>query len=287
MSLRKKHSLILIGLVVVLGITFETLQQQYYIRRFELAQDISFLELFKNQAYRWLIWLLLGFALVPASRWALRQKLGLLQKSLFLGGFIVFLVVLNVFCIALIDASLQGEGGNWSLIWSEFLPFFAFQKSPMYLLGYIAVSVILGQQLANEVLHFKIETLSELKKSDAARYEQLAQKQTDRAQVLNIKIGNKRKIIPVSDILWIASDDYCVKVHTADQSFSMRSSLKQLETTLGHPFVRIHRQAIVNMDAVSEYRASDNAAVLIGKKEWVPVSRKNLSRVKTYLQHSS
>ena len=269
---------------MVLGITFETLQQQYYIRRFDLAQNVSFFELFKNQAYRWLIWLALGFALVPASRWALKQKFGLLRKSLFMGGVIVGLVVLNVFLIALIDSNLQGDGQNWALFWSEYLPFFTFQKSPMYLLGYIAVSVILSQQLTNQVLHFKIQTLSEVKNTDAQRYKQLASQQTDKAQVLNIKIGNKRKIIPVSEILWIASDDYCVKVHTAEHSFSMRSSLKHLETTLGDPFVRIHRQAIVNMDAVSEYRASDKAAVLIKDKDWVPVSRKNLSRVKAYLQ---
>ncbi len=284
MDTKKQHSVLLLVLVLVLAITFETLQQQYYILRFELAQNVFFWDLLKNQAYRWVLWIFIGFLLIPITKRAKHLNYTFLQKSLFFGTCIIALVFVNIVLIGLIDSALSGDGISWESLWSEYIPFFMFQKSPVYVLGYIAVSIILDQELINSDLQFKIEALSEVKKTNQELYKQLALQQSDKAQVLSIKIGNNRKIIPVSDIIWIASDDYCVKVHTANNAFTMRSSLKQLETTLGEPFLRIHRQAIVNMKAVTQYRASDQSAVLVNNNNWIPVSKKNLRRVKEYLQ---
>ena len=284
MSTKNQHSLLLIGVVLVLAITFETLQQQYYIKRFNLGDQVYFFDLLKNQAYRWLIWIALGFVLIPITKYLQRNGFKFAKKSVIISLGILLLVALNIAFISIVESALNGDGFSTGLILGEYMPFFTFQKAPIYVLGYIAISIILDQQLINQELEFKIQALHEVKKTNQDLYKQLAKQQSDKTQVLNIKVGNKRKIIPITDILWIGSDDYCVKIHTQDKSYTMRSSLKQLEATLGDPFLRIHRQAIVNMDAVSQYRASDQSAVLVGLQQWVPVSKKNLRRVKEYLQ---
>jgi hypothetical protein len=270
--------------VLLLAITFETLQQQYYLLRFNLADDIYFFDLLKNQAYRWAIWIALGFVLIPTAKRAKQLNLSFFQKGLLIGLSIVLLVGVNIILISLVESALSLDGFSMTLLWTEFAPFFTYQKAPIYLLGYIAVSIILDQELINSELQFKVQALSEVKKTNQELYEQLAEQQSDKSQVLNIKLGNKRKLIAVSDILWIASDDYCVKVHTATAAFTMRSSLKQLETTLGSPFLRIHRQTIVNMKAVTEFRANEQPAVLINNDTWLLVSKNNMRRVKTYLE---
>ena len=284
MRTKRQHSLLLIVVVLLLAITFETLQQQYYLRRFNLADDIYFFDLLKNQAYRWVIWIALGFVLIPIAKHVKNSNKSFLRKSSFVGLCIVLLVVLNIIFISVVESALSNDGFSMKLLWTEFAPFFTYQKAPIYLLGYIAVSIILDQELINSELQFKVQALSEVKKTNQELYQQLAQQQSDKSQVLNIKIGNKRKLIAVSDILWIASDDYCVKVHTATAAFAMRSSLKQLETTLGSPFIRIHRQTIVNMKAVTEFRANEQPAVRINNDTWLLISKNNMRRVKTYLE---
>lgn len=268
----------------MLAITFETLQQQYYLLRFNLADNVAFFDLLKNQAYRWIIWISLGFLLIPITRRVKKLGYSFLQKSVFIAISIVALVAINIFIISLISALILGDVISWSGLWNESFAFFMFQKAPVYVLGYIAVSIILDQELINTELHFKIQALSEVKKTNQHLYQELAKQQSDKTPVLNIKVGNKRKIIPITSIIWIASDDYCVKVHTASSSFTMRSSLKQLETRLGDPFLRIHRQAIVNMNAVTQYRATDKPAVLVNQQQWIPVAKKKLRQVKEYLQ---
>lgn len=61
----QRKSAIIIGLTVILAIAFETFQQIYYIRKFDLAEGVSFFTLLKNQSYRWIVWLAIGLLLLP------------------------------------------------------------------------------------------------------------------------------------------------------------------------------------------------------------------------------
>ena len=76
---------------------------------------------------------------------------------------------------------------------------------------------------------------------------------------LYIKTGHRLKHIPVDEIAWIQSDDYCVKVHTPTATYTLRQSLKHLEEKLQNfRFIRIHRSALLNLDYLDQinYRAS-------------------------------
>jgi len=41
-----------ITLILILTIAFETAQQLYYINKYDIAEGVTFLELFKGRAYR-------------------------------------------------------------------------------------------------------------------------------------------------------------------------------------------------------------------------------------------
>jgi len=126
-----------------------------------------------------------------------------------------------------------------------------FSKGPIYILGYIAIAIILHFYFVSEELPFQVQELSELKDSNLKLYNELKSEINDKTTILNVKIGNKRRIIPVEEIQWIEADDYCVKLHLENgKSYTMRSNLKALENKLSLPFLRVHRKTIVNMTMV-------------------------------------
>ncbi|NVK53773.1 MAG: LytTR family transcriptional regulator DNA-binding domain-containing protein [Flavobacteriaceae bacterium] len=167
----------------------------------------------------------------------------------------------------------------------EYFLFYVFQKSPTYILGYIAITVILFLSFSKEILQIEVQELIEIKNSNDKIYKKLKEVNTDKAKILNIKIGNKRKIIPVDDITWLEADNYCVNVHTINNpSYSMRSTLKSLEKKLGDNFLRVHRKGIVNMDKVREYYLATNPRVILINNQEVSVSKSNLKLVKSFLE---
>ena len=139
----------------------------------------------------------------------------------------------------------------------------------------------------NEQLQIKVQSLSELKRTNARLYAELKEKVDDRTSVLNIKIGNKRKIIPVDEVLWIEADDYCVKVHTTNQQcYTMRSSLKALSLKLDTNFLRVHRKAIANMTMIKELSLSQSPNLILNDNTEVPVSKSHLKTVRDFLSNS-
>ena len=105
-----------------------------------------------------------------------------------------------------------------------------------------------------------------------------------KTKILNIKIGNKRKIISVNEIMWLEADDYCVLVHTInDPSYTMRISLKALQEKLSNNFLRVHRKGIVNMDMVKELNLNSNPRLVLKNDQEVIVSKSNLKFVKDFL----
>nr|WP_321237333.1 LytTR family DNA-binding domain-containing protein [uncultured Psychroserpens sp.] len=278
-----KRSILIIAVIVILAIAFETFQQLYYIRRFQLGADVTFFEIVKRQAYRWMIWLLISFVLIGYMRTQTSKKKTTF-RILKLVGLIVGLVLFNIIIIALSSALFSNDTFSLAHLFSEYLPFFMYQKAPIYTLGYIAISLILYLYFENEKLQIEVQELSELKLTNSKLYQQLRSQVDEKSTVLNIKIGNKRKIIPVLHICWIEADDYCVKVHTTNnKTYTMRSSLKALEEKLTANFLRVHRKAIVNMDLAKELNLANTPNVILQNDTKVPVSKSNLKMVKDFL----
>lgn len=283
----KRTIAIIIG-VVFIGIVFESYQQLYYINRYQLSDDATFFGLLKFQALRWVVWLLFSIILIRFSKKrALNQELTTLDifKYTFLIGSLVFLAIV---CISILQLLLSNATFSTDLLLNEFLPFFTFQKAPIYTLGYIAIAIILHFHYKNEQLQIEVQRLADLKQSHLKAYNNLKSSIDDKARILNIKIGNNHKIIAVDSINWIESDDYCVKVHTANgKSYSMRSSLKALEEKLNGQFLRIHRKAIVNMEKVKSLNNSNQPNLIIQDDTSISISKSNLKKVKEYLNEKS
>jgi hypothetical protein len=244
--------------------------------------------LLKFQALRWVIWLLLSLVLIDYSKKRTYRKelktLDIINYFLL----ICLLVFLAIITISILQLLLSPEPFSFDLLFSEFIPFFTFQKAPIYTLGYIAIAIILHFHFANEQLQIHVQKLIELKSSHTKEYEKLRSKIDDKAKILTIKIGNNHKIIPVNNINWIESDDYCVKVHTTSGSaYSMRSSLKALEKKLNRQFLRVHRKAIVNMEMVTSLHNSNSPSLVLKDNSSILISKSNLKKVKNYWQQKT
>ena len=278
-----KRIIFMILTILVMAIAFETFQQVYYIKRFNIAQDVSFFSVLKTQSYRWFIWLVLSVFLIWYSKNNALQKK---QDALILKyAFLIFgLVFINILIISVSQIWLSNASFSLHSLVSEYMTFFAFQKAPVYTLGYIAIAIILQLYFVNERLHIQVQKLSEIKKTDGHIYNNLVKNLDEKTTILNIKIGNKRKIIPVETISWIEADDYCVKVHTIDNgSYTMRSSLKALEEKLSTNFLRVHRKAIVNMTMAKELDLSNSPNLILSNDIEISVSKSNLKTVKDFL----
>ncbi|HVS62190.1 MAG TPA: LytTR family DNA-binding domain-containing protein [Thermoanaerobaculia bacterium] len=96
---------------------------------------------------------------------------------------------------------------------------------------------------------------------------------------LSIKASSRSLIIPAEEIVWIESEDYYVRVHSAQGRHLLRASLDRLEERLDPTrFVRVHRRALVAVPEVREVvelfkgaRAavlSDGCRVRISRARW-------------------
>ncbi|WP_421875651.1 LytR/AlgR family response regulator transcription factor [Marinoscillum sp.] len=69
--------------------------------------------------------------------------------------------------------------------------------------------------------------------------------------VIIIKEDKKSYRVPLDQLLHIESIGDYVKVYTTDKTYLSSDTLKSLETQLPHPFMRVHKSFIVNMDQVA------------------------------------
>ena len=279
-----KRSITILIVVLLFAITFETFQQLYYIKRFDLAENVTFFDILKSQSYRWIIWMFFGLFLFKfAKKKTVLKKFGLSYFLKYL-AFIVLLVLINIVIIAFIQMIQNGDPFAIQLFVKEYITFYIFQKAPIYILGYIAIAIILHFYFVSEELQFQVQELSELKDSNLKLYNELKSEINDKTTILNVKIGNKRRIIPVEEIQWIEADDYCVKLHLENgKVYTMRSSLKTLEGKLSFPFLRVHRKAIVNMARVKELNTNRAPVLILHNELEIAVSKSNLKTVKEYI----
>ncbi len=106
-------------------------------------------------------------------------------------------------------------------------------------------------------------------------------KKDDHTPIIQIRVGNKVKNILVSDIIWVQSDDYCVKVHTANGSYSLRKSMKRMEQELtSKGFVRLHRSVIVNRNEVDTLVYSPDPKVTLKNGQTLPIALSRMPKVK-------
>jgi two-component system LytT family response regulator len=99
-------------------------------------------------------------------------------------------------------------------------------------------------------------------------------------QRLAFKVGERSVVLKTSEIHWIEAEDYYVLLHTARGRHLVRVSMASLEAELDPMvFVRAHRAAIVNLDAVRELATRDDSCLRLIDGTRVPVSRSRRRQV--------
>lgn len=79
-----------------------------------------------------------------------------------------------------------------------------------------------------------------------------------------IKSGGRIFFVKVSDVDWIAADDYYIKLHVGPKSHLLRMSMNELEEKLDPAsFLRIHRSTIVNFDRIKELHQNPNGDYVV------------------------
>jgi two-component system response regulator AlgR len=91
------------------------------------------------------------------------------------------------------------------------------------------------------------------------------------------------EILPVNRVLYFQADSKYVTVRAPDQAILVEESLKSLEQEFSERFIRVHRNALVAVDAIRGLEKDSDgrcAVVLEGVDERLEVSRRLLPEVR-------
>jgi two-component system LytT family response regulator len=108
--------------------------------------------------------------------------------------------------------------------------------------------------------------------------------QSPQSSRIQVKIGDRIKFIPISEVVFFLASDKYVEVHTKDRTHLITKSLTNLEAELpDNDFVRVHRSAIVNINLIDEITKGIGGGYEVRMKDkektQLPVSRRYRSRL--------
>lgn len=101
---------------------------------------------------------------------------------------------------------------------------------------------------------------------------------------IQVRLGDKIRLIPVSETVYFRSSDKYVEVHARGKMYLITQSLSQLESELpANEFVRVHRSVIVNVNFIEEFAKDFGGGYVVrmkdAEKTQLPVSRRYKSRL--------
>lgn len=101
-------------------------------------------------------------------------------------------------------------------------------------------------------------------------------------------LGRRRRVVPVHEVRWIEGDGDYVRLHTSSGSHVYGGRLYGLERALAdHGFIRVHRSALVNAEAVTgSARSRQGLELLLTDGRRIPVSRRRRAAVRRALAPS-
>ena len=94
-------------------------------------------------------------------------------------------------------------------------------------------------------------------------------------------------LLNVRDVLWLQSFGNQIRVHSGNSTHLVRCTMKKIQTILDpHHFLRVHRNAIVNLDHVVEFflPATGNMFVKLDNGACLPLRRANRASLRRLLR---
>ena len=91
-------------------------------------------------------------------------------------------------------------------------------------------------------------------------------------------------VLKASEVVWIEAQDYYVLLHSTRGRHLVRATLAALESRLDpRRFLRVHRGAIVSVDAVREIHDSQGMRLILSNGADIPVSRSRRRQIASVL----
>lgn len=269
---------------------FDAAQQKYYIETFGLQPEnteLTLAFLFKKHFIRWLAW---GLFSIPSGLliWKKlpKNRQQLTNQIIFTISLIILLnTLVAIVLISSYEIFDQKLSISLNLVY-EFTTFFIYQKGLTFLMASITLTMILYIGSREKMIESQSVEITNLKTKSTDLEEALSITSKHEPH-LSIKTGSRFQPIPLSDIVWIQSDDYCVKIHTKDRAFTLRQSMKSLEEKLApHSFIRVHRAALLNLNYLHQINF-DQATIRLSNTTELPLSKTGAKALKMKLKQTS
>jgi two-component system, LytTR family, response regulator len=109
-------------------------------------------------------------------------------------------------------------------------------------------------------------------------------------QRLAVEADEKIVLVRVDDIRWMQSSGNHIRLHLGKTSYLIRQSMKNLQTQLDpNRFLRVHRNAIVNLDHVEEFHLPPNGNMFVKLNDGLclPLRRANRALLRKLLKDIS
>lgn len=277
--------LIALGYFIAMNL-FEAGQQLYYIDRFSLATDtVTYFDLLKKHTLRWLIWLLIT---LPFIYFTLKNRITQTTFTLsFLAKYLLVIITSLAVTISSITCLQMIQDGAILAEFGEYFFFFLAQKFTLFFSSYLGVVILVHLFIKQRELEGQAYEFLALKEKyeKASLALQTRQKKTVITSIA-IKIGDKVKLIPLTEITYIQSADYCVQIHTKDKrAYFLRQSMKAMESRLiTKGFVRIHRHTIINLSEVASLRFNPKAEVILKSGKMLPIANTRMREVRKVIK---
>ena len=102
---------------------------------------------------------------------------------------------------------------------------------------------------------------------------------------ITVHEGRRISWVEIRDVEWIEAADYYAQVHVPGKTHLVREPLQKLEERLGNGFLRVHRNALVNVAKIQRLERGDDAelTIVLQSGARVPVSRSRRASVSRQL----
>ncbi len=275
-----KYRFPFIIIIALLGlVTFDVFQEKYLLETFKLSSEsVQVNQLIQSHLFRWGVW-----SVVAIPLWWFTTRLMKSWRDQTSHLWATWLTLLTfgstVFVITLIsligESKVLFEGTFWNLF-----VFYSFKKSVIFLLAYGLLVLLIYSGTQRRKIYDQVAIIRRLKKKHSGSVDP-SDSSDQSTKYLEVRIGKKIRIIEVKDIIWIQADDYCAKIHSANnETFIVRKTLKSLEKELSAlGFVRIHRTAILNLEFLNTIDTQNSTVRLINAHE-IPISKTGLKSLR-------
>ena len=113
-------------------------------------------------------------------------------------------------------------------------------------------------------------------------------RKTTRSMHISISQKGKIKLVPIQNICYLKAENKYVLVKTPREEYLMNDTLNNLETELGEPFIRVHRNALISTEHLEGLEKNEEGQWCVffrGIPDKVEISRRQTPVIRSWLKN--